>query len=145
MQLVGKARRAGALFGGREPSRGKENPGVPGGWGRKALIFEGREGARRGRRSSRGSAEGEPERSESPGEQELPARNKHSGGRKGDGFSGGKKPLERGCKAEQVLQGSAGAEGNPETGTRSPGRRKALKGEAQERGELKEASLGLAS
>jgi hypothetical protein len=46
----------------------------------------------------------------SPGEQELPARNKHSGSAKGDGFFGGRKPLKRRCKAEQVLQRSAGAE-----------------------------------
>jgi len=82
---------------------------------------------------------------ESPGEQELPARIKRSGGDKGDGFSDGRKPLERRCKAEQVLQGSAGAERSSETGISSSGRRKALKGEAQERGELKEASEGLVS
>jgi hypothetical protein len=86
-----------------------------------------------------------PERSEVPGEQELPTRLKYSGSAKGDGFFGGRKPLERRCKAEQVLQGSAGAEQGPETGVGSPKRRKALKGEAQERGELKEASEGLES
>jgi hypothetical protein len=86
-----------------------------------------------------------PERSGIPGEQELPARIKRSGSAKGDGLFGGRKPLKRRCKAEQVLQESAGAEEMSETGSRSPKRRKALKGEAQERGELKEASVGLVS
>jgi hypothetical protein len=82
---------------------------------------------------------------EIPGEHELPTRIKHLGSVKGDGLIGGRKPLERRCKAEQVLQGSAGAEGSSEMSFRSPMRRKALKGEAQERGELKEASEGLVS
>jgi hypothetical protein len=62
------------------------------------------------------------------------------GGREGDGFSDGIKPLERRCEAEEVSQGSAGAEGSGETQDRSSGRRKALEGEAQECRELKEAS-----
>jgi hypothetical protein len=60
----------------------------------------------------------------SPGEQELPARNKHSGSAKGDGFFGGRKPLKRRCKAEQVLQRSAGAEGILETGSPITGEEK---------------------
>jgi hypothetical protein len=50
------------------------------------------------------------------GEQELPTWINDSGSAKGDGFSGGRKPLKRRCKAEQVLQGSARAEGDLETG-----------------------------
>jgi hypothetical protein len=57
-------------------------------------------------------------------------------------LTGGRKPLERRCEAEEVLQGSAGAEGSEATQDRSPVRRKALKGEAQERWGLKEASKG---
>jgi hypothetical protein len=64
------------------------------------------------------------------------------GGKEGDGFSDGRKPLERRCEAEVVSQGSARAEGSGETQDRSSGRRKALEGEAQERWELKEASEG---
>jgi len=45
-------------------------------------------------------------------------------------------------RGREVSQGSAGAERGRETFLRSPGRRKALKGEAQERRELKEASTG---
>jgi hypothetical protein len=51
-----------------------------------------------------------------PREQELPARIKRSGRVEGDGLFGGAKPLERRCKAEQVLQGSAGAEGDAGNG-----------------------------
>jgi hypothetical protein len=45
---------------------------------------------------------GEPERSESPGEQELPTRINPPGSNEGDGFSGGGKPLKRRCKAVKV-------------------------------------------
>jgi hypothetical protein len=45
-------------------------------------------------------------------------------------------------RGREVSQGSARAERGRETFLRSPGRRKALKGEAQERRELKEASTG---
>jgi hypothetical protein len=55
------------------------------------------------------------------------------------------KPLERRCEAGRVSQQSAGAEGGWETIRRSPGRRKALKGEAQERWGLKEAFKGFVS
>jgi hypothetical protein len=67
------------------------------------------------------------------------------GSEKGHGFSGGIKPLERRCEAGRVSQQSAGAEGGWETIRRSPGRRKALKGEAQERWGLKEAFKGFVS
>jgi len=43
----------------------------------------------------RGYLEGEPERSESSREQEVPVRTNHSGSKKGHGFLGGSKPLER--------------------------------------------------
>jgi len=45
-------------------------------------------------------------------------------------------------RGREVSQGSAGAERGRETFLRSPERRKALKGEAQERWGLKEASTG---
>jgi hypothetical protein len=67
------------------------------------------------------------------------------GSEEGHGFSGGIKPLERRCEAVEVLQGSAGAEGVRETGHRSPGRRKALKGKARERWGLREAFKGFVS
>jgi hypothetical protein len=65
------------------------------------------------------------------------------GNRRGHGFFGGSKSLELRCQAERVWQGRAGAEeksGN--TFFRSLKRRKALEGEAQECGRLKEASKG---
>lgn len=55
-------------------------------------------------------AEGEPERSKSSGEQQVPTRTNHSGGNEGHGFPGGRKPLERGGKVVRVLPGSARAE-----------------------------------
>jgi hypothetical protein len=55
------------------------------------------------------------------------------------------KPLERQREAEQVLRQSAGAEGPWETMRRTLERMKALKGEAQERWELKDASKELVS
>jgi hypothetical protein len=64
------------------------------------------------------------------------------GAKKGTGFSRGIKPSERRIEAGKVLVGSARAEGEVETPFRPRGRRKALKGEAHERGELKEASRG---
>jgi hypothetical protein len=80
-------------------------------------VFKGQEGDGRGRSSFIGSAEGDAREARNPGEQELPARIKRSGSAKGDGLFGGRKPLERRCKAEQVLQGSAGAEEVLETGS----------------------------
>jgi hypothetical protein len=61
--------------------------------------------------------------------------------RKGYSFSGGSKPLRRRCKAAEVMQGSAGAErvlGNRDSITGEEW--KALKGEAQGRWTLKDAS-----
>jgi hypothetical protein len=60
---------------------------------------------------------------------------------KGYGFSGGNKPLRRRCKAAEVMQGSARAEGavgndGPITGEEL----KALKGKAHERWKLKDTS-----
>jgi len=52
------------------------------------------------------------------------------------------KPSERRIEAGKVLMGSAGAEGEVETSFRSRWRRKALKGKAQERGELREVPRG---
>jgi hypothetical protein len=50
--------------------------------------------------------------------------------------------LERQFKAESVLKESARTEERFERVSRSPGRRKALKGKAQERWKLKEAFKG---
>lgn len=62
-QTVGKARRAGALYGGRGRAGGRRDPEAPGDHGRKAVVGEGREGNREGRCFSVGSSAGEPERS----------------------------------------------------------------------------------
>jgi hypothetical protein len=53
---------------------------------------------------------GEPERSESSGEQQVPTRAKHLGSEEGHGFPGGSKPLERRGEVLGVLPGSAGTE-----------------------------------
>jgi len=140
---VGKATRAGALFGGRQPGRGQRNPRVHESGFRKGAGFQERKGISGGVDDfRRGSAAGEPERSESPREHRPPARINIPGGTKGDGFPGGIKPLKRRCKAEGVLRKSAGAERGGETRSRSPGGSKALKGEAHERWGLKQASKG---
>jgi hypothetical protein len=108
---------------------------------REGVGFQGRKGMAGGVDDFRqGSAAGEPERSEHPREHEPLTRVNPPGGTKGDGFSGGIKPLKRRCKAEGVLWKSARAERGEETLPRSPERSKALKGEAHERWRLKEAS-----
>jgi len=78
-------------------------------------------------------------RGRKPRRAKAPTRINRSGSEKGYGFFGGSKPLERRCEAGRVSQQSAGAEGGRETVHRSPERRKALEGEAQERWGLKEA------
>jgi len=68
---VRKARQAGALFGGRLPGRGQRSPEVCWLIHREVGEVERREGALgSGEDFLGGFAEGEPERSESPGEQE---------------------------------------------------------------------------
>jgi len=141
---VGKARRAGALFGGREPGRRQGNPMAHEPGFRKGVGFQERKGISGGVEDLRkGPAAGEPERSESPREHQPPTRANPPGGRQGDGFSGGIKPLKRRCMAVEVLWKSAGAAGGGETRPRSAGRRKALKGEAHERWRLKQVSKEL--
>jgi hypothetical protein len=141
--LVKKARRAGALFGGRTPGRRQRGPKVRGTGFRKGVGSEERKGMAGGGDDLRqGSAVGEPGRSEGPREHEPPTRANTSGSTKEDGFSGGRKPLKRRCKAEGVLRLSARAERDEETLPRSPERRKALKGEAHERWRLKHVSKG---
>jgi hypothetical protein len=104
---------------------------------------EGREGIlRRGEDVSGGRDEGEPERLEGPGEQEAPTRTKPPGEQKGVRLFRGDEAAEAPMRGREVSQGSARAERGRETFLRSPGRRKALKGEAQERRGLKEASTG---
>lgn len=61
------------------------------------------------------------------------------GAKKEDGFQGGRKPLKRRCEAGMVSRGIARAERGRETFPRSPWRREALKGKAQERWGLKKA------
>jgi hypothetical protein len=62
---------------------------------------------------------------------------------KGYGFSGGIKPLRRRCKAAEVMQGSARADGVIGNGDPITGEElKALKGKAHERWKLKDASKG---
>jgi len=54
--------------------------------------------------------EGEPGTSESPKRAKVPTRTKHLGGSKGNGSTGGRKPLKRRSKAVRVLEGNARAE-----------------------------------
>jgi len=77
---VRKARRAGALYEGREPAVGQRDPEVRSPVRREAFREEGREGILRwGEDTSGGFNGGEPERSKGPREQEAPTRIKPSG------------------------------------------------------------------
>jgi len=67
----------------------------------------------------------------------------NTGGRKGARLFGWEETVGAPGQGRWVLPGSAGAEEGLGRVSRSPGRRKALKSEAQERWGLKEASKGL--
>jgi len=96
---VGKARRAGALYEGREPGIPQRDPEVRDSMRCKAFWVEGREGdLRRGEDVSGGWGEREPERLKGPGEQGPRPGLKSWGAREGYGFSGGMKPLKRRCE-----------------------------------------------
>jgi hypothetical protein len=87
---VRKARRAGALYEGREPADGQRNPEVRGLMRCKAFEVEGREGDLRwGEDTSGGSIGGEPERLESPGEQKSLTGVKTRGAERGTAFQVG--------------------------------------------------------
>jgi hypothetical protein len=139
---VRKARRAGALYGGRKPGHGRLKP-----LGSRDLPIarsEGRKG-REGREDDRdvlsGVGGGRSPKGHKAQESKRPRPDLNRwGSRRGHGFFGGSKPLEPRHQAGKVWWEKAGAE--EEKGNlffRSPKRRKALKGEAQEWRELKEA------
>jgi hypothetical protein len=87
------------------------------------------------------SAEREPERSISPGEQTAPPR-PNSPRSKECGFFCGIKPLRRRSKALWFWKKTRKWKGKEEILFRPRERRKALKGKAQERWKLKEVSKG---
>jgi hypothetical protein len=141
--LARNIQQAGAFFGRREPGRGERNPEAHSPDRRKAAGREEREGrSGKGDAFRRGFPAGEPERWPIPGEHTAPTRRKTSGGEEGRGFPGGIKPLKRRYEALTGLVGKRRSGWGRETFLRSPGRRKALKGKAQERWELKEALEG---
>lgn len=92
-----------------------------------------------------GWIEGESKRRKSPREHVVPSRTKPLGSDKGHGFKGGRKPLKHRSKAERFWRKVQERRDEGAILHRSPLRRKALKGEAQECWELKEASKGLRS
>jgi hypothetical protein len=73
----------------------------------------------------------------------VPTRAKDSGSNQGHGFLGGNKPLERRGKVTRFCRKAQERRGESERVFRSPGRIKALKSEAHERGGLKEIPKGL--
>lgn len=85
--------------------------------------------------------DGEGQRREKPERLEIPREQRRLrpdlnrwGAKKEDGFQGGDKPLKRRCKAGMVLHEIARVDGIRKGNLlRSPWRRKALKGETQER------------
>jgi hypothetical protein len=85
------------------------------------------------RRHRCGHEEGEPERPESPGEQQALSRPNPSGGEKGCGSLCGMKPSEHRPKAKRFWEKVPGRRKRRETSSRSRRQRKALKGEAYER------------
>jgi len=115
-------------------------------WGnrvRKGWVDQAREGTVGREKLSAGrGAEGEPERSESSREHEVPVRAKHLGSEKGHGFLSGRKPLKRGSEVVRFCFQAQERRGFLERGIRPLKRRKALKSEAQERWGLKETSKG---
>lgn len=97
----------------------------------------------RGDASRRGSSERAPERWISPREHTSPTRRKKSGCEQGERLSGWDQAAVASARGpSRVLRENARAERGRVTFFRSPGRRKALKGEAHERWELKEAPQG---
>lgn len=70
----------------------------------------------------------------------APTRAKHSGSDEGHGWFGGRKPLRRRCEAVWSRREARERREDRETGLRSSGWSKALKGEARERWRLKNAS-----
>lgn len=83
-----------------------------------------------------------PERRESPREQEVPTWINRLGSKEGTRLSGWDQAAEASVRGREVSHSSAGAERGAETLLRSSIWRKALKGEAQECVELKEALKG---
>jgi hypothetical protein len=140
-QLVRKAKQVGDPLGGREPSwllrktlRLNRAHSVRGEGGK------GERGRRRGRRSFSRVVRGSTWEVIRPKRAKGPALDQKSGVRKGPGFSDGTKPLER---RVEVLRGfnlkRRDGEEFSRRRLRSSERRNALKGEAQECWELKEA------
>jgi hypothetical protein len=101
---VKKARRAGALYGGREPSPlDLKPPGVPQGRDREVGFLKGREGRGGERDSGSGPMGGRRPRGQKAQESKRPRPDlSHQGSRRGHGFSGGGKPLRRRYQAERV-------------------------------------------
>jgi len=111
-QTAEKAQQAGALFGGREPSRAGGNAlGLRESEKATSLVLEERKGYP-GREMLLGSARlgGEPGRLERPKRAKVPFRTKPPGSNEGHGSTGGRKPLKRRLEAVRVSGGSAGAE-----------------------------------
>jgi len=141
---VRKAIRAGALFGGRLPGRECLTPlGFRDDLVARPFRRKNERGGSGRDAPGRAFAEGAPERSERPREHAAPPRTKPPGKQKGARLSrreqsaGAPAPSRDGLARKS---GSGRKKGRPFF--RSPGRRKALKGEPQECRKLKEASRG---
>jgi len=93
--------------------------------------------------SEKGLGREAPERRESPREQKVPTWINRLGSKEGIRLSGWDQAAEAPMRGREVFHRSAGAERGEETLLRSSIWRKALKGEAQECVELKEALKGL--
>jgi len=79
MQSVGKAREAGTLYGGREPSRWAEIPEVPRLQDRKVLEVKATRGKVKGEMPFLRLGGGSASEAESPGEHAVPVRAKPPG------------------------------------------------------------------
>lgn len=139
MQSVGKAREAGALHGGRQPSRWTDIPEVPRVHDRKVVGAQATRGVVRGEKPLTGSGGGRASEVRSPREHAVPVRTKppgttretaHPWGETAEAPTSGRWGLTRKRRSGEVG-------GNP---FRVTGGRKALKGEAHERWRLKDAS-----
>lgn len=138
---MGKAREAGALYGGREPSRWIRIPEVPRLRDRKVSKVEETRGRVKGEMPFTGSGGGRASEVASPGEHAVPVRTKPPDTTRETAHPWGQAVEAQAPSRWGLVVKRKGGEvrGNP---IRITGGRKALKGEAHERWRLKETSKG---
>jgi hypothetical protein len=144
-QTVGKARRAGALYGGRRRLGERRDPEAPGAHDRKVVGFR-RAGGEPRRETRFGWILEERAREvESPGEQGPRPELTVWGAKRGTAFPVGESRWSAGARPEWFRRKAQERKGEERFCPDHRRGAKALKGEARERWGLKEAFKGLAS